>query len=125
GKKEPHFFWISDQSEQLLADLRDSYLIDCRTGDGNYRYYPRVIRAYFDAWSRREGQAKYESHIARLIWEYIDHTEGGNDTAFKFNPRDGVGMEIERHNTIVDAFRFIQHQVRRICHSDPDRFDFP
>ena len=79
GKKEPHLFWISDQSKQLLADLRNSYLIDRSTGDGNYRYYPRVIRAYFDAWSRRQGQAKYESPVARLLWEYIDHTEGGKD----------------------------------------------
>jgi hypothetical protein len=67
GKKEPHLIWVSDQAKQLLADLRNSYLIDRSTGESNYRYYPRIIRAYYDAWSRRQGQAKYESPVARLL----------------------------------------------------------
>ncbi len=125
GKTEPHLFWISEECTQLLADLRNTYMIDRASGDGNYRYYPRVIRAYSDAWSRRQGQAQYESPAAKLIWEYIDFTESGKTTQFKFNPTDNGGNLIDRHKMIYDAFRFIQIEVRRICQSNPDRYDFP
>ena len=125
GKTEPHLFWISEECTQLLADLRNTYMIDRASGDGNYRYYPRVIRAYSDAWSRRQGQAQYESPAAKLIWEYIDFTESGKSTQFKFNPADSAGNLIDRHKMIYDAFRFIQLEVRRICRSNPDRYDFP
>jgi len=125
GKTEPHFFWISEECTQLLADLRNTYMIDRASGDENYRYYPRVIRAYSDAWSRRQGQAKYESPVAKLIWEYIEFTESGNTAQFKFKPVDTAGNLIDRHKMVYDAFRFIQSEVRRICQSNPDRYDFP
>lgn len=125
GKKEPHLFWISEECTQLLADLRNTYMIDRASGDGNYRYYPRVVRAYSDAWSRRQGQAKYESPVARLIWEYIDFTETGNSTQFRFSPMDAAGNLIDQHTMVYDAFRFIQLEMRRICLTFPDRYDFP
>ncbi len=125
GKTEPHLVWIIEECTQLLADLRNTYLINRASGDDNYRYYPRVIRAYSDAWSRRRGQAKYESSAAKLIWKYIDFTESGNTTQFKFNPTDTAGNLIDRHKMIYDAFRFIQREVQRICQLNPDQYDFP
>ena len=125
GRQDPHLFWISEECRQILADLRNSYLIDRSSGNGNYRYYPRIIRAYDDAWSRRQGQAKYVSPVARLIWEYIDFTESGNSLQFKFNPVDSAGNLLDPHKTVVDAFRFIQLEIHRVCQSNHDRYDFP
>ena len=105
--------------------LRNTYMIDRASGDKNYRYYPRVIRAYSDAWSRREGEAKYESPAAKLIWEYIDFTESGGTTQFKFRPVDSLGNIIDRHKMIYNVFRFIQKETRYICQSMPNRYDFP
>ena len=125
GKTEEHLRWISEESDRLLADLKSTYMIDRSSGDKNYRYYPRVIRAYSDAWSRRRGQAKYESPVAKLIWEYIDFTESGNNTQFKFNPTDEAGNQIDPYKPVNDAFRFIQLEVRQICQLNPDQYDFP
>ena len=122
---EPHHFWITEECTQLLADLRNTYLIDRASGDDYYRYYPRVIRAYSDAWSRRKGQAEYESSAAKLIWEYIEFTESGNTTQFRFNPTDTEGNLINRHKMVFDAFRFIQLEMQRICRSNPNRYGFP
>jgi uncharacterized protein DUF262/uncharacterized protein DUF1524 len=125
SKTEPHLFWIAEECSQLLADLRNTYIIDRASGDNNYRYYPRVIRAYSDAWSRRQGQAKYESPMAKLIWEYIDFTESRNTSQFKFNPVDSGSNLIDQHKMVHDAFHFIQLEIQRICQSNPDRYDFP
>ena len=124
-KTEPHFSWIKEQSEELLVQLKDTYMIDRASGDGNYRYYPRVIRAYSDAWSRRQGQAKYKSPAAKLIWEYIDFSESGEINQFKFSPKDSAGKLLDDYKIIVSAFRFIQKEVKHIYQSTPNQYDFP
>ncbi|MGO3933688.1 DUF262 domain-containing HNH endonuclease family protein [Rhodopseudomonas pseudopalustris] len=125
GKSEPHIFWIHEQATQLLADLRNTFLMDRSSGDGNYRFYPRVIRAYDDAWSRRQGQAKYESPIAKLIWGYIDHTEKGNTSEYKFGPLDAQRRLIERYAAVVDAFDYMKREVRQLCQTKFEDREFP
>lgn len=65
-----HKDWLFDQVETLVADLVDTLMIDMKTGDKYYRYYPRLVRSYEDVWSKRKGQAKYNSPICHLIWNY-------------------------------------------------------
>lgn len=125
NKTEEQFFWIYDYCQQLLADLRNSFLIDRSSGEAHYRYYPRVIRAYSDVWSRRQGQAKYESPIARLIWEYIEHSGGENNTKYKFKPVDSEGKLIDQYKTVVDTFNFIEQEIRSMCNQNLEKYDFP
>ena len=126
GRTEPPFLWIIDKCRQLLKDLKKTYLIKRSSGRGNYKYYPRVIRASLDTWSRKQNQAEYESPIARLIWEYINYAELGNFDQFKFNPVDGTGNIIDRYNMIYEAFRYIQHEVVQICSVIPNKqYNFP
>ena len=120
GKTGDHFDWIREKCTKLLADLRNTYLIDRIDRNHNYRYYPRIIRAYLDAWSYIQNEAKYESPIAKLIWEYIDFTESGNTTQFKLNLGDN-----NRYKTVDKAFRFIRKEIKRICQSSSDEFVFP
>lgn len=123
--KEDHFFWMREECTQLLAELRNTYMIDRSTGDDNYRYYPRVIRAYSDAWSRRRTQAKYESPAAKLIWEYIEHSESANTHQFRFTPKDAHGRLLDHYRIVYAAFRYIQNELHRICKAEPDDYDFP
>ena len=120
GKNESHLSWIHDESIQILDQLRNTYLIDRKTGNGNYKYYPRIIRAYSDIWSRKEDQAQYESPIAKLIWQYINFTESENTTNFDLD----LG-ESDLYKTVADAFLFIQKQIKRICQSHFETYDFP
>ena len=119
-KTEPPFLWISDKCRQLLENLKKTYVIEQDSGQGNYRYYPRVIRAYLDAWSQKQNQAEYGSPIAKLIWEYINFVELGNFYQFKFNPVDSTGNIIDRYNMIYEGFRYIQREVMKICREVPN-----
>ena len=119
-KNEIHLSWIHDECVQILGQLRTTYLIDRMTGDGNYRYFPRIIRAYSDVWSRRQHQAKYDSPIAKLIWEYINFTESENTIQFKLDLGDSAS-----YKTINNAFRVIQKEIKRICQSHFEIYDFP
>ena len=125
NKTEKHFSWITEECTKTLYDLRKTYLIDQEFGEGNHRYYPRIIRAISDAWSKRLGEAKYESPIAKLIWEYIDFSESKNVKQFKFGPKDNSGNPIEGYKKIDNAFRFILKEVRQIIQSASNKYDFP
>ena len=123
GKSESHFLWIVKECNKLLTDLTRTYLIDQHDEDHDYRYYPRVIRSYSDVWSTKEGEAKYESPIAKLIWEYI--TESDKSLEFKFKPTDQEGNIIDSHKIVHRAFDFIQQKIGKICESNDDKYDFP
>ena len=126
---EAHVSWVQNAVKRLCADLRDTYLIDQRAGDFPYLYYPRIIRAYSDAWSSKKGQAKYASPIARLIWDYIVHTEdeaqSQRPTAFRFRPPTQAGTTIDEYGRIADAFQHIQREIGRICGQHNNKYDFP
>lgn len=119
-KTEEYFVWVVDQCRVLLADLANTYQIDMATGDGSYRYYPRVTRAYEDAWSKRENEARYTSPIARLIWEYISTDPGAKP--FKYAPKDESGKTL--HKTVVDVFEHIQTSLGKLSKGHKD-YDLP
>ena len=124
---KPHLSWMQRECNQLLANLRNTYLIERATGDNNnyYRYYPRIIRAYDDTWSETEVQAQYSSPAAKLIWEYIWFTESKKSGEFKFRPTDDTTRKvIDNYKMVVNAFKFIQSQIIKICKSYTDE-DFP
>ena len=117
--------WIRDQCTRLRADLRNAYLIDCVTPEKEiYRYYPRIIRAHEDKWSRQSGQ--YESPVAKLIWEYIKFTELEQEPLEQkkkgFKPQEELG---DHHKVVRKTFLFIQNEIWRICRKNPEQYDFP
>ena len=121
-KTEEYFAWVVDQSRVLLADLENTFRIDMATGDGPYRFYPRVTRAYEDAWSKRDNEARYTSPIARLIWEYISTPPDAKP--FKYAPKDESGKVLPSHKTVVDVFEHIQYSLGRLSKGHKD-YDLP
>lgn len=124
NRSENHFSWIYEYSMEMLASLRMTYLIERVTGDANYRFYPRVIRADSDAWSKRRNQARYESETARLIWDYICFNESKREGRFKFEPTSSSKSTPNCYQKIQGEFAFIQKELRRICELKPHDFDF-
>lgn len=119
GKKtEESALWVVEQSKVLLADLEGTFRIDMATGDEFYRYYPRVTRAYEDAWSKRSGEARYDSPIAKLIWDYISKPAGSEQ--FKHNPKDELGNPLPQHQAVVEIFAHIQQSLRRLSRGQKD-----
>ena len=125
SREEPHLRSLIAISDLLLTDLKKTYSIDTQWGDGHYRYYPEVIRAYSDRWSHDEQEAKYESPIARLIWEYLLFCEAGDTTQYTFDSTSGNGDWLDSHETLSAAFQVIQNQVKALGSSSGVESDFP
>lgn len=124
-RSEDQFVWLADELRQLKEDLRKTYLIDHAAGEGHYKYYPRIIRAMDDQWSKKQAQAKYNGPIARLTWEYIDHTESGKPEEYVFNPLDDKKKLIQAYAATSDAFKGVKSEIREICSGVSKNYEFP
>lgn len=125
SREEPHLRSMVNISNLLLADLEKTYLIDTQYGDGRHRYYPEVIRAYSDRWSHNEQEAKYESPIARLIWEYFLFSEVGDTTQFTFVSAVEEGDWLDSHKALSEAFQVIQSQVEYLGSPNKVKSEIP
>ncbi len=125
GKDQTHFSWLADQAAQLAAALQDSFVIDMRTGEANYQFYPRVIRAFEDVWSRKASQAVYTSPIARLAWDYFVFAREESKKTFRFNPLAPDGKVPVHYKPMSDVFRHIQRKLKQIIDEQSAELGFP
>ena len=75
--------WLYQQCLQTQSELRDTLEEDMSHGDGDFRWYPRMTRAYLDKWSRLENEAQYESDIADLLHQYGKHCRSDSPGTFR------------------------------------------
>ena len=120
------FDWLRQQSRRALAELRNTFVLDQTTGTPEVnRYYPRVIRAFDDAWSTKGSQALYTSPIARLVWSYILHLEERPGDQFKHQVLDEEGAPNPRHEAIVDVFKYMRQRLNQLTGKKAADFEFP
>jgi hypothetical protein len=68
--QEEVFQWLLPQLEDLAGELQKMLGSRRSSSDERYRIVPKIIRALHDQWGRTEQVAKYDSAIARFLWEY-------------------------------------------------------
>ncbi len=86
NEKDEKIKCFIDKVRSIAMELEGTFYIDRMTNNNkNYRYYPRIIRAYNDKWSEDKNQALYKSPIARYVWQYINSNK--NDE-YTFNEED-------------------------------------
>jgi len=120
------FEWVREQAQRSLADLWTTFALDQTIGNPTvYRYYPRIIRAFDDVWSKKGAQALYQSPIARLIWTYINHVESQKTEAFKYRVVDDDGVADPKHESIVNVFQYIQSEMNALTSRKVNQYDIP
>ena len=93
--------WSYNQALDVTGRLMNCYEEDMRYGE--FRYYPRLIRSYFDVWSRNKGEARYKSPIGYCLHAYGEYARSENSgKPYKHEPIDasetnGVDIEAYRH----------------------------
>ena len=122
------FDWLREQTELALAELWNTFAMDRTTGTpALYRWYPRVIRAIDDVWSKRKVQAKYDSPIAALTWAYISYLLDQNPSkAEVFTHSVSRNGEPDlRHAVLMKVFNNITLQIEKFTGKNAERYDFP
>lgn len=121
------FDWAREQTKQAVAELKKTFVLDQATGTPDiYRYYPRIIRALADVWSKRKVQAMYNSPIATLIWLYVEHIEREEAKgAFKYRVVTSDGKGDARHAPLQEIFAYIVRRLTYVTTKETDKTDFP
>ena len=108
--------WIITQAKSILGELKKLYLIDLSSGDELYRYYPKVIRAGIDTWSRNKSDATYVSPFAKLNWEYIEFSVSKDRPESPFKPQLS-------NKEVMDVYKFFDTKIKDF-YSNPKKYDF-
>ena len=120
------FEWLREQAQRAVAELWTTIALDQTFGTPNVnRYYPRVIRAFDDVWSKKGTQAKYMSPIARLIWSYIQHVDSQTTGPFNYSAPNYLGKPDLKHESIVSVFSYIRKELNTLTAGKTDKYDFP
>ena len=72
--------WLYYKAIEVEKRLQKTFEEDMTWGDGVYEFYPRIIRAYDDSWSRLKSDAKYLSPIAAFVHGYSKHFRDSDKT---------------------------------------------
>lgn len=124
-KKSTSLNWLDEQLQNQEASLKNSLFLDMVTGDPDHRFYPRLVRSYEDAWSKRASQAEYRSPVARLLWEYLLHHKTEPTKPFRYDPKDSNGNSDPHYSAVVGTFQHIQKCINNIATKGPSENDFP
>jgi hypothetical protein len=115
GGEESKEQWLVNQCRQVCALLQQTFEQDMNFCKGRdvFRYYPKIVRAYDDRWSRTETKAQYTSPIAAFVHQYSVHFRDAAKKVFRF-ASDTVpeGTERDKHIQLGKNFRTIVGKLK-------------
>ena len=123
GSKTEVDQWLRDEVEKLMADLRDCFILDKRSGHRLHRYYPRLIRSFVDVWSTKPEGARYDGAMARLIWRYLEHIEDDKTVSKAFAAPGVSGPGTDSSANVERVFRHIVSRVRKLPKAQAEDID--
>lgn len=124
GAVEPEKQWLTKECLKISGQLSKTFEEDKDYGDGPFQFYPRLIRAYDDSWSREKDKAAYRSPIGRYLHLYGQHCRTNPEKAFKYDPPAGVDDQ-SRHKKLIDARRIVQNMLTAVASGDVQKVELP
>lgn len=106
---------LRDDAADFLDDLAKTIRFERSRLPDLHRFYPRIVRAIDDSWSRNAVTARYESPIARAIWSYVEHIQDDEAGEFEYTGTDADGDILEGHEALVDAMANLAEQVDQLA----------
>ena len=113
--------WLYYKAIEVENRLQKTFEEDMNWGEEGYQWYPRVIRAYDDQWSRLEEGAKYKSPIAEFIHGYSNHIRG-TDSNKQYT---GTVGRIDKTNSVLINYGLIRRKLRTLSAGSDQDLEMP
>lgn len=124
SEEEVDKVWLFEECMKVTGLLAKTFEEDKDYGDGPFRYYPRMIRAYDDSWSRKKDKAEYKSPIGRYLHMYGQHCRDKADKPFKFElPTEAA--DHPKHKKLGDGRKSVQSMLATIASGDVSQLELP
>ena len=116
--------WLSEECMKVVGRLAKTFEEDKDYGDAGYRFYPRMIRAYEDSWSRKKDKAEYNSPVGYYLHAYGQHGRGEPDKAFKLEAPAGQADQ-SKHKRLAEGRRIVQSLTKAVSENDQSTLELP
>lgn len=116
--------WLFEECMKVAGLLAKTFEEDKDYGDGAFRYYPRMIRAYDDSWSRKKDKAEYKSPIGRYLHLYGLHCRDKANQPFKFELPSEVA-DHPKHKKLGDGRKAVQSMLAKLAAGDESKLELP
>jgi uncharacterized protein with ParB-like and HNH nuclease domain len=111
--------WLAEECLKVSGRLARTYEEDKDYGEDSYRYYPRMIRAYDDSWSRKKAQAHYRSPLGNYLHCYGKYGRQNTSESFQIPPTDDP-----KQRFLNESRKIIKGLLKKIAKLDAD-LSFP
>ena len=119
---------LVDRLNQEVANLRHFSTDTNSNKDKLFRWYPKIIRAYKDCWSKTEDNAEYVSPIAKFLHDYNSHVlacdEGGKISIFRYE-FDEKSRDLEGYSILARNYKLIKQKIKLISDSNSEESKIP
>lgn len=127
---QPNFsVWFANKSGQTLNQLAHTFELDKFSAEREYRFYPKIIRAYLDQWATTADLAKYVSPIAKFQFGYIQHIhrhDGSMPMTEYVHDIEGVDTDQKpKHKRIVDNIKSMRSEIKKIIMDSHEEIKLP
>jgi hypothetical protein len=120
------FQWVSNKTQELIAQLDATFREDMIHGDGVLKFYPRMIRAFIDSWSRKEQTARYISPIASCLHGYSVFVSKAVGVKFDYHVPEGIPEdEAKNHEFLAKNRKILRENLNWIAKGADEDLEFP
>lgn len=116
--------WLLEECMKVVGRLAKTFEEDKDYGDGAFRFYPRMIRAYDDSWSRKKGKANYTSPIGHYLHSYGQHGREEPKRPYKFEAPEGSSDQ-SKYKLLSDGRRTIQSLIKDVAKNNTQNLELP
>jgi hypothetical protein len=114
--------WIETRVNDMRGLLSQMLAEKQNNGNGEFRYFPKMIRAFIDTWSYEGDKAIYKSPIAWMLFEFVKFRENPDANWSEFLTKlqkstDGADNEAERKH-FVKMMRVMRNRFKHLPAGD-------
>lgn len=114
--------WLETRVNDMRGLLSQMLSERQNNGEGEFRHFPKMIRAFVDTWSYEGDKAKYDSPISWLLFEYVRFREQQEPNWSKFQSAlkesaDGAANEGQRKH-FIKMLKVMRDKLRNLPGDD-------
>ena len=115
-------YWLETRVNNFRGLLSQMLAERQNNGEGEFRHFPKMIRAFHDTWSYESDKATYISPIAWLLFEFVKFREQKNPVWAKFpnvlkKSAEGAENETERKH-FISILRVMRNRLKTLLDDD-------
>ncbi|EAM3717048.1 DUF262 domain-containing protein [Salmonella enterica subsp. enterica serovar 4,12:d:-] len=106
--------WLIEECMKVIGRLAKTFEENKDYGDPDFQYYPRMIRAYDDSWSRKKDKASYKSAIGHYLHTYGKYGREEIKKNFKYEPPESEQENSSKYKPLSEGRKTVYKLIKNI-----------